>query len=152
MSRETPVKRSQVGPRYQEIDKNRDFPVPFKHEPKEDVSQKDIVQYKNYILEKLDDLEKNFDKIYLDILLLKSITSDSLTTNQSYQALKELFLITQQEKEEIKELKISFTNFQDKKNIIFGNHLENLRLFDKSIQEYQSNLKEYQENYEDYIT
>ena len=71
MSQDTPVKKSQVGPIPSYINKSRDFPVPFKHQPKEDVSQEDILQYKNYILKELDDLEKNFDKIFSDILLLK---------------------------------------------------------------------------------
>jgi hypothetical protein len=147
MSRISPSIKERSGPR-DHHQKLRDFPAPFKHEPKEDVTQEDILQYENYILKELDDLEKNFNKIYLDILLLKSITSDSLKANQSYQALTELFLKTQPEKEEIRKLKISFTNFQDKENILFENYLENLRSFNDTIQEYQTNLEKYQENYE----
>ena len=86
------------------------------------ISQEEII-YQKYILEELGDLEKKFDKIYLDILILKYITSDSLRTNESYQALTELFSKTQQQQQEIKESKILFQNLQDKRNFIFEGYL-----------------------------
>ena len=114
MRRKTPSRKAQFRTRHE-----KDFPTPVNYiKTMKTISQEEM-QYQKYILEELDDLEKKFDKIYSDILILKYITSDSLRANKSYQALTELFSKTQQQQKEIEESKILFQNLQDKKNFIF---------------------------------
>ena len=56
-----------------------------------EIQPEDILQYQNYILEELNNLEKNFNKIFSDIVFLREITSQSLRNNPEFLKLDELY-------------------------------------------------------------
>jgi hypothetical protein len=117
---------------------------PFNHRPEKDLLQTDILELDRHILSELDDLEKSFDQIFLDILFSISTTSDFLKSNQSYQELNELLLKIKEQQKKLKNQKKTL----DHGNFIFERPDDYYGLFNLEIQDYQSNLKEYQENYE----
>jgi hypothetical protein len=122
----------------------------------------------------IDELEKNFNELHLDIIFFTSKIPDYLSTNQYYMKLTELSSNTKKKKEEITRLKISFLglfDFSDKviilgeqitrlKKLILGPQnddvkieensiptLEYLRLLDESVRNYQAYLYKYQKNF-----
>ena len=150
MSRETPVRKSQVGPRFAYNDKCRDFPVLLHRvEPKVIIFLEDILLYRQYISENLNELKKKFKSFYSDVIFLKSITSHQLRINQSFTKLTELVLETKKKEEEISELEKTFLESQNQGEIEINlnHHLDHLRLFDESVHEYQINLDQYQINF-----